>query len=237
MRLAAVAAGAVPRRQPRRLHRPTCRYFVASCEFSGKLLVVDRRAPPRSRKVIDLNADRRRRGRPTPRTAMHERRPEERPRPGASAMPQDVRLTPDGRMVRRRRHAAQRRLGDRRDDLHGRAGSSPPGKGAHGIYPSRDARRLYVSNRDEGTVTVLDAATLHGRRRGRSPAAARPTWAASRPTARSCGSPAATTPRSTSSTRRPAGCCTGSPSTAGPHGLCVWPQPGRFSLGHTGNMR
>jgi YVTN family beta-propeller protein len=24
---------------------------------------------------------------------------------------------------------------------------------------------------------------------------------------------------------------------AGPHGLAVWPQPGRFSLGHTGNMR
>jgi YVTN family beta-propeller protein len=23
----------------------------------------------------------------------------------------------------------------------------------------------------------------------------------------------------------------------GPHGLCVWPQPGRFSLGHTGIMR
>jgi hypothetical protein len=22
-----------------------------------------------------------------------------------------------------------------------------------------------------------------------------------------------------------------------PHGLCVWPQPGRYSLGHTGNMR
>ena len=22
-----------------------------------------------------------------------------------------------------------------------------------------------------------------------------------------------------------------------PHGLCVWPQPGRFSLGHTGVMR
>jgi len=22
-----------------------------------------------------------------------------------------------------------------------------------------------------------------------------------------------------------------------PHGLCVWPQPGRFSLGHTGNTR
>lgn len=23
----------------------------------------------------------------------------------------------------------------------------------------------------------------------------------------------------------------------GAHGLLVWPQPGRFSLGHTGNMR
>ena len=23
----------------------------------------------------------------------------------------------------------------------------------------------------------------------------------------------------------------------GPHGLCVWPQPGRYSLGHTGDMR
>jgi YVTN family beta-propeller protein len=22
-----------------------------------------------------------------------------------------------------------------------------------------------------------------------------------------------------------------------PHGLCLWPQPGRYSLGHTGNMR
>jgi DNA-binding beta-propeller fold protein YncE len=27
------------------------------------------------------------------------------------------------------------------------------------------------------------------------------------------------------------------PVGAGPHGLCVWPQPGRYSLGHTGNMR
>jgi hypothetical protein len=22
-----------------------------------------------------------------------------------------------------------------------------------------------------------------------------------------------------------------------PHGLTVWPQPGRYSLGHTGNLR
>ncbi|MDX6478627.1 MAG: hypothetical protein QOG29_1214, partial [Gaiellaceae bacterium] len=23
----------------------------------------------------------------------------------------------------------------------------------------------------------------------------------------------------------------------GPHGLCVWPQPGQYSLGHTGILR
>ena len=27
------------------------------------------------------------------------------------------------------------------------------------------------------------------------------------------------------------------PVGAGPHGLCVWPQPGRYSIGHTGILR
>src|SRR5947207_2042716 len=27
------------------------------------------------------------------------------------------------------------------------------------------------------------------------------------------------------------------PVGSGPHGLCVWPQPGRYSLGHTGVLR
>ena len=27
------------------------------------------------------------------------------------------------------------------------------------------------------------------------------------------------------------------PVGLGPHGLCVYPIPGRYSLGHTGNMR
>jgi hypothetical protein len=27
------------------------------------------------------------------------------------------------------------------------------------------------------------------------------------------------------------------PVATGPHGLTVWPQAGRYSLGHTGNMR
>jgi hypothetical protein len=27
------------------------------------------------------------------------------------------------------------------------------------------------------------------------------------------------------------------PVGSGPHGVCVFPQPGRYSLGHTGNFR
>jgi YVTN family beta-propeller protein len=27
------------------------------------------------------------------------------------------------------------------------------------------------------------------------------------------------------------------PVGQGPHGLCVWPQPGRYSIGHTGILR
>ena len=36
---------------------------------------------------------------------------------------------------------------------------------------------------------------------------------------------------------RTAGCSAKIPVGAGPHGLCVYPQPGRYSLGHTGILR
>jgi YVTN family beta-propeller protein len=35
----------------------------------------------------------------------------------------------------------------------------PTGRGAHGLYPSRDARSLYVANRRAGTISVIDFAT------------------------------------------------------------------------------
>src|SRR5213075_1296104 len=38
-------------------------------------------------------------------------------------------------------------------------GFLPTGKGAHGLYASRDSRSLYVSNRGEGTVSVIDFGT------------------------------------------------------------------------------
>ena len=46
-------------------------------------------------------------------------------------------------------------------DAHtfGIIGFLPTGRGAHGLYPSRDAKSLYVSNRDAGTVSVVDFAS------------------------------------------------------------------------------
>ena len=53
---------------------------------------------------------------------------------------------------------------------------------------------------------------------------------------KSSGSRVATTTSSMRSIPRPAPCTT-IPVGKEPHGLTVWPQPGRYSLGHTGNTR
>ena len=111
----------------------------------------------------------------------------------------------------------------------------PTGAGAHGLYPSRDARSLYVSNRKAGSVTVLDFRT----------GAVRATWHIG-------GSPdmggvssdgsqlwlsgrydAAVYVIDTSSGHLIHRIAVG----RGPHGLCLFPQPGRYSLGHTGAYR
>ncbi|EWT03505.1 hypothetical protein N865_17445 [Intrasporangium oryzae NRRL B-24470] len=208
--------------------------FVASCEFNGRLLVVDSDAT-RVRKVIDLNSittpdatD--------PMMAGGMQGPRKGLARGASSMPQDVRLTPDGRwfMV-----ADMLRNGVwfidsatfRYDHF------VPTGHGAHGIYPSRDAKRVFVSNRDAGTITVFNAATDAPETTWRIPGHATPDmggvtadgtelWLSGRYSAE-------VYVLDTSDGRLLARIRTDS----GPHGLLVWPQPGRFSLGHTGNTR
>ena len=107
-------------------------------------------------------------------------------RPGA--MPQDVKLSPDGRTFYVADMAANGVwLIDART-LRGDPASSRPARGAHGLYPSRDSRTLYVSNRGEGTISVhLVPHAPPGAQVAASRAAARRTWAASRPTAASSG--------------------------------------------------
>jgi YVTN family beta-propeller protein len=210
-------------------------FFVASCEFSGKLLVVDKEAT-KVLKVIDLNKVKTP-GSTSPEKAIHmQGSPKQGLRAGASAMPQDVRLMPDGKhfvvadMLRNGVWVVDATTLE--VDRFVRTGI-----GAHGIYPSRDARRLFVSNRDEGTVSVLDATTLAKLALwtipgGGSPdmggvtADGRELWLSGR-----YDSVVYVFDTSTGKVSHRI------PVDAGPHGLCVWPQPGRFSLGHTGNLR
>jgi YVTN family beta-propeller protein len=184
------------------------RRLLASCEFSGQMVEVDL-ATHRVTRTVDL------------------------PRPGA--MPQDVKLSPDGRVF----YVADMMSGGLWviDASTAQVGTFiPTGRGAHGLYPSRDARFLYVSNRGEGTVSVLSFATRALVDRwtipGGSPdmggvsADGHTLWLTGRYSSEVYAI-------DTSSGRLVARI----PVGAGPHGLAVWPQPGRYSLGHTGVMR
>jgi YVTN family beta-propeller protein len=109
------------------------------------------------------------------------------------------------------------------------------GSGAHGFIVSRDGRSLYVTNRTGGSVSVLDMAARQVVRKwetGGSPDMGGVSvdgtrlWVSNR----YGGSVMAIDTRDGHVVAR-------IPVGSGPHGVCVFPQPGRFSLGHTGNYR
>jgi YVTN family beta-propeller protein len=185
------------------------RYFIVSCEFSGELLKVD----TATMRVVA-----------------------QRKLPMRGAMPQDVKIAPDGRtwyvadMVA---HGVW--------VLNGETFARPrlllTGRGCHGLYVSRDSRHLYITNRGEGSVSVLDFAT--GRlvrkwhiRGGGSPdmggvsADGKVLWLSGRYD----GEVYAIDTRDGHTIAK-------IPVGSGPHGLAVYPQPGRYSLGHTGIFR
>jgi DNA-binding beta-propeller fold protein YncE len=58
------------------------------------------------------------------------------------------------------------------------------GKGTHGFLVSRDGKYLYISNRGEGSISVLDFTAAKLVHKWWIPAVAHPTWAGSLPTAR-----------------------------------------------------
>ncbi len=164
----------------------------------------------------------------------------------APSMPQDIRSSPDGSKF----YVADMKEGgvfviDPQKFV--RIDFIPTGTGAHGIYPSRDGKYLYVTNRGwntlaggrhgPGSISVLDPAQdsvvgtwpIPG---GGSPdmgdvtADGKELWVSGR-----YDDEVYVFDTSTGQLthRIPVG--------REPHGLSVWPQPGRYSLGHTGNMR
>jgi hypothetical protein len=78
--------------------------------------------------------------------------------------PQDIKLDPQGRIFY---VADMVKSGVHEIDAASftDAGFIPTGKDAHGLYPSRDAKVLYVSNRRGGSITVIDFATRQLQRR------------------------------------------------------------------------
>ena len=202
------------------LHLPQCngvdhmdftadgRRALVSCEFAGRMVVVDLQRE-RVVKTVALRA---------------------------GAMPQDVKLSPDGRTFYVADMAsngvwlidAQRMRKER---------FQRTGRGAHGLYPSRDSKLLYVSNRGAGTITLISFRTSRPVGTWRIPGGGSPDmggvsadgrvlWLSARYDSEVY---AISTITGHLLHRIPVG--------HGPHGLCVWPQPGRYSIGHTGILR
>jgi YVTN family beta-propeller protein len=161
------------------------------------------------------------------------------------SMPQDIRISPDGRRFYVADMAADGVHVVDGDGLK-EIGFISTGLSAHGLYPSRDGRLLYVTNRGShrihgpphgaGGVTVIEFAT--GRIVARWPipgggspdmgnvsADGRYLWLSGR-------FDDVVYRIDTSS-----GAVEQVKVGQEPHGLTVWPQPGRYSLGHTGNLR
>lgn len=190
---------------------PDGRTAVFTCEFAGRVAVVDV-AAHRLLRMIDM------------------------PRRNTMMGPQDIKLAPDGSVFY---------IADSDQNglwvLDGAATrvlrEIPTGMGAHGLYLSRDATKLYVTNRHEGSVSVLDAYTGAPVTKWRIPGGGSPDMG----NVTADGTQLWLSGRYDRSVyvldtadghlirRIPVG--------DGPHGLCVWPQPGRYSLGHTGITR
>jgi len=185
------------------------RYFVVSCEFSGELVKV---STLRQRVVGRIRLP-------------------------SSSMPQDVRLSPDGRSFFVADMGRDRLL--RIPWRHFRvARSYRTLQMPHGIYFSRDQRLLYLSDRMSGAVQVFDLARNRFTRTWRIPGGGSPDmgglsvdgrilWLSGRYDGVVYGFDTRTG-KVVARIPVPGG---------SPHGLLVWPQPGRYSLGHTGLMR
>jgi YVTN family beta-propeller protein len=193
------------------------RFAVASCEFSAQLLYIS----VRTRHVV---------------AAMRTGTATDMMRIPGGSMPQDVRLSPDGKVFYVADMIANGVWLVGASNFR-KIGFIHTGLGAHGLLISRDARYVFVSNRNEGSVSVISTARLAVVHKWWIPGGGSPDMGGIMPDGkvmwwggRYNGVVYA---MSTADGRLIAKI----PVGLGPHGLCIFPQPGRYSLGHTGNFR
>jgi DNA-binding beta-propeller fold protein YncE len=179
-------------------------YLVAGCAASGRLIRVDLR-----------------RGQPPQVLRLHPR-----------AVPQDIRLSPDGTLFYVT-DAANGGVWTINAARFRPTRFIRTGAGAHGLISSRDGTTLYVTNRAAGTISVLDFTTARVVRRWRLPGGGSPDMG---------GVSADGTVLWLSGrlhgvvyalSTRTGRLLHAIPAGRSPHGVCVFPQPGRHSLGHT----
>jgi YVTN family beta-propeller protein len=184
-------------------------FALVSCEFSGQMVQVDLRTETVER-------------------YLH-----------VGGSPQDVKLSPDGQIfyVANRFLPSRGASGVQLIDANTMrvVGFIRTRLDAHGLYVSRNTQDLYVTDRAGGAITVIDFATR--RVVATWPVAGTPDMGDVSPD----GSVLWVSGRYSSavyaiSTKTGKTLAT-IPVGISPHGLCVWPQPGRYSTGHTGVMR
>jgi YVTN family beta-propeller protein len=160
-------------------------------------------------------------------------------------MPQDVRISPDGKVFFVADMKAEGVFVVDADKFV-EIGHIKTSLGAHGLYPSRDGSKLYVANRGvarvygppkgKGSVSVIDFATRKVEATWTIPGGGSPDmgnvsvdgkllWLSGR-----YDNEVYVFDTASGSVKK-------IPVKSEPHGLTVWPQPGRYSLGHTGNLR
>ena len=182
-------------------------YLIATCELAGRLVRIDLHTL-KVAGYLDL--------------------------PGSS--PQDIKLDPTGHTfyVADKTHAGVWLI----DAATFRpTGFIPTGPDAHGLYPSRDGRYLYVTNRGNGSISLISFAAKKVVATWRIPGGGSPDMGGLSPDGRVLWVSgrydsvvyAISTVTGHLLAKIPVG--------LQPHGLCVWPQPGRYSLGHTGITR
>ncbi len=215
------------------------RYAIFTCEFSGTVAKIDlvNRKVMGYTQVIQP-------GRPVTIVKGPDGR-DEQICTTWKGMPQDIRASPDGKrfyvadMMADGVHVVDL-------DTFRQIGFIETGKGTHGLYPSRDGKKLYVANRGsnkihgspkgKGSVSVIDFATQKVEANWPIPGGGSPDmgnvsadgkllWLSGR------------YDNTVYAFDTTTGAVKAIPVGKEPHGLTVWPQPGRYSLGHTGNLR